>query len=106
MMMMESIVESLSEAYEALITATMSVIEAHRECSGHRREPENEALEEFKRRWELFLAACDETEGVVETAKLRVEFERVANEDRDDCTAVTSVSLAGLEDAIADLKRA
>ncbi|KAH7669240.1 hypothetical protein IHE45_11G065200 [Dioscorea alata] len=100
----KSIMESLSEAYEALVTATMAVIEAHRECSGHR----NEALEEFKRRWELFSAACDEADGVVESAKLRVEFERVcvANEGHDDSIALTSLSLAGLEDVIAHLKRA
>lgn len=102
MMESKNIMDSLSEAYEALVTATMAVIEAHRECSGHR----NEALEEFKRLWELFSVACDEADGVVESAKLRVEFERVANEDHDDCIALTSLSLAGLEDVIAHLKRA
>ncbi|KAJ0966854.1 hypothetical protein J5N97_023771 [Dioscorea zingiberensis] len=104
---MESMVEALSEAYDALVTASLDVVEARGASSGQCVEEADAALEEFKRRWELFKAACDEADQVVGSARLRLELETVADhhEKLNDCSAVAELSWVGLDNAIADIKR-
>ncbi|KAJ0966841.1 hypothetical protein J5N97_023758 [Dioscorea zingiberensis] len=86
-------VEALSEAYDALVTASLDVVEARGASSGQRAEEADAALEEFKRRWELFKAACDEADQVVGSARLRLELETVADhhEKLNDCSAVAEL---------------
>ncbi|XP_074573454.1 mediator of RNA polymerase II transcription subunit 32-like [Curcuma longa] len=68
---MDSAIEAMSSEYEELVAAAVEVVE---KSSGGR---PGRALEELKQRWQLFVAACDEAEEVVELARRRITADHV-----------------------------
>ncbi|KAG6506893.1 mediator of RNA polymerase II transcription subunit 32-like [Zingiber officinale] len=67
---MDGAIEAMSSEYQAFVAAAVEVVES----SGG---PPGRALEELKQRWQLFMAACDEAEEVVELARRRITAEHV-----------------------------
>ncbi|XP_043713012.1 mediator of RNA polymerase II transcription subunit 32-like [Telopea speciosissima] len=77
---MDSIVDSLSNAYQEFVAAVAGVLEA-KEASGVQETGATDAaLENFKQRWELFRVACDQAEEFVESAKQRIGSECLVDE--------------------------
>ncbi|KAF8020417.1 hypothetical protein BT93_G0971 [Corymbia citriodora subsp. variegata] len=77
---MDSIVDSLSNAYQEFLAAAASVLEA-REVSGAQKIAATDAaLENFKQHWELFRVACDQAEEFVESVKQRIGSECLVDE--------------------------
>lgn len=58
---MDNIVDSLNKPYEKFVLASANVVES--------KDTNGAALENFKEKWELFRAACDQAEDFVETVK-------------------------------------
>ncbi|KAG6503508.1 mediator of RNA polymerase II transcription subunit 32-like [Zingiber officinale] len=67
---MDSAIEVMSREYEELVAAAVEVVEKSGGQPGR-------ALEELKQRWQLFMAACDEAEEVLELARRRITAEHV-----------------------------
>ncbi|CAL5197553.1 unnamed protein product [Lathyrus oleraceus] len=66
---MDSMVDSLSSAYEDFVAAATTFLEA-KETSGALKNAATEtALQNFKQKWELFKVACDQAEEYVFSVK-------------------------------------
>ncbi|CAA0839097.1 Mediator of RNA polymerase II transcription subunit 32 [Striga hermonthica] len=87
---MDNIVESLNSAYQEIILAAASTLEA-KETSGGQKTPATDAvLENFKQRWELFRVACDQAKEFVESVKQRIGSECLVDEATSPITSLIS----------------
>ncbi|CAM8926641.1 hypothetical protein QQ045_023838 [Rhodiola kirilowii] len=77
---MDSIVDSLNNAYQEFINASASILEARESSGGQKTAATEAALENFKQRWELFRVACDQAEEFVESLKQRIGSECLVDE--------------------------
>ncbi|URE39091.1 hypothetical protein MUK42_17410 [Musa troglodytarum] len=78
---MESIVESLTAAYDAFVLAAAeAVMEAKEQSDGRTTPATGVALEAFKQQWEMFRVACDEAEAFIESMKQRIGSECLVDE--------------------------
>ncbi|GAA0160511.1 hypothetical protein Leryth_004351 [Lithospermum erythrorhizon] len=69
---MDNIVDTLNAAYQELITAAVSVIEANEVSLGQKTAATNAALEDFKHKWQLFRVSYDKAEEFVDSVKQRI----------------------------------
>ncbi|XP_073029088.1 mediator of RNA polymerase II transcription subunit 32-like isoform X2 [Primulina eburnea] len=77
---MDSIVDSLSSAYQEFIAAAAGALEAKESSSGQKTPATDAALENFKQRWEMFRVYCDQAEEFVESVKQRIGSECLVDE--------------------------
>ncbi|KAL3814147.1 hypothetical protein ACJIZ3_015415 [Penstemon smallii] len=84
---MDNIVDSLSNAYQDLISAAASAFEAKESTGGQKTPATDAALENFKQRWELFRVACDQAEEFVESVKQRIGSECLVDEATGSVTS-------------------
>ncbi|TKY70141.1 Mediator of RNA polymerase II transcription subunit 32 [Spatholobus suberectus] len=62
---MDSVVDSLDNAYKDFVDAATNVLEA-KENDGSNKTTTDSALENFKQKWESFKVACDQAEEFVD----------------------------------------
>lgn len=89
---MDSIVDSLNNAYKEFVTAAANVLEAKEMSSGQKTAATDTALENFKQRWELFRVACDQAEEFVESVKQRIGSECLVDEATGSVTGKSGQS--------------
>ncbi|CAA2986185.1 mediator of RNA polymerase II transcription subunit 32-like [Olea europaea var. sylvestris] len=77
---MDSIVDSVNNAYQEFIAAASSFLESKENSGGLKTVASDVALENFKQRWELFRVACDQAEEFVESVKQRIGSECLVDE--------------------------
>lgn len=77
---MDSIVDSLNNAYQDFVGAAANVLEAKELSGGQKTAATDVALENFKQKWELFRVSCDQAEEFVESVKQRVGSECLVDE--------------------------
>ncbi|XP_075477743.1 mediator of RNA polymerase II transcription subunit 32-like [Primulina tabacum] len=77
---MDSIVDSLSSAYQEFIAAAAGALEAKESSVGQKTPATDAALENFKQRWEMFRVYCDLAEEFVESVKQRIGSECLVDE--------------------------
>ncbi|KDP46233.1 hypothetical protein JCGZ_10073 [Jatropha curcas] len=77
---MDSIVDSLNNAYQEFIAAAANVLEAKETAGAQKTAATDAALENFKQKWELFRVACDQAEEFVESVKQRIGSECLVDE--------------------------
>lgn len=72
---MDSVVDSLKNAYQDFVDAAATVLEASDISGALDTAATDTALKSFKQKWELFKVACDQAEEYVQSVKLKVESE-------------------------------
>ncbi|RZC16242.1 Mediator of RNA polymerase II transcription subunit 32 isoform B [Glycine soja] len=77
---MDSIVDSLNNAYQDFVAAAANVLEAKENAGSIKTMATDTALENFKQKWELFRVACDQAEEFVESVKQRIGSECLVDE--------------------------
>ncbi|XP_019454170.1 PREDICTED: mediator of RNA polymerase II transcription subunit 32-like [Lupinus angustifolius] len=77
---MDSVVDSINNAYQDFIAAAATVLEAKESAGAVKTTATDTALENFKQKWELFRVACDQAEEFVESAKQRIGSECLVDE--------------------------
>lgn len=77
---MDSIVDSLNNAYQDFVVAAANVLEAKENAGSIKTMATDTALENFKQKWELFRVACDQAEEFVESVKQRIGSECLVDE--------------------------
>lgn len=77
---MDSIVDSLNNAYQEFVVAAANVLEAKETSGGQKTTATDTALESFKQKWELFRVTCDQAEEFVESVKQRIGSECLVDE--------------------------
>lgn len=77
---MDSIADSLNNAYQEFLGAAAGVLEARETSGGQKTTATDSALENFKQCWELFRVACDQAEEFVESVKQRIGSECLVDE--------------------------
>ncbi|XP_057456578.1 mediator of RNA polymerase II transcription subunit 32 [Lotus japonicus] len=77
---MDSVVDSLNNAYQDFVAAAATVLEAKENASALKTTATDTALENFKQKWELFRVACDQAEEFVESVKQRIGSECLVDE--------------------------
>ena len=77
---MDSVVDSLNNAYQDFVSAAAIVLEAKDSSSAIKTTTTDTALETFKQKWELFRVACDQAEEYVESVKQRIGSECLVDE--------------------------
>ncbi|XP_009420944.2 mediator of RNA polymerase II transcription subunit 32-like [Musa acuminata AAA Group] len=89
---MESTIDEMSNAYEDFVAAAADVAREREASGGRRTAAIDVALENFRHRWELFRASCDQAEEVIDMARRRITTEYVA----DAASAAARPAEAGL----------
>ncbi|KAI9127552.1 hypothetical protein K1719_000545 [Acacia pycnantha] len=74
---MDNLVDSLNSAYQDFVAAAANLLEVKENAGGV---ATDSALENFKRKWELFRVACDQAEEFVESVKQRIGSECLVDE--------------------------
>ncbi|XP_023007274.1 mediator of RNA polymerase II transcription subunit 32-like [Cucurbita maxima] len=77
---MDSLVDSLNNAYQEFVAGAASVLEANETSGAQKTAATDAALENFKQKWELFMVACDQAEEFVESVKQRIGSECLIDE--------------------------
>ncbi|KAG2376385.1 Mediator of RNA polymerase II transcription subunit 32 [Vigna angularis] len=77
---MDSVVDSLNNAYQDFVSAAANVLEAKENAGSVKTTATDTALENFKQKWELFRVACDQAEEFVESVKQRIGSECLVDE--------------------------
>ncbi|CAJ1930924.1 unnamed protein product [Sphenostylis stenocarpa] len=77
---MDSVVDSLNNAYQDFVAAAANVLEAKENAGSIKTTATDTALENFKQKWELFRVACDQAEEFVESVKQRIGSECLVDE--------------------------
>ncbi|KAB1207250.1 Mediator of RNA polymerase II transcription subunit 32 [Morella rubra] len=77
---MDNIVDSLDNAYQEFVVAAANVLEAKEISGGQKTAATDDALENFKQKWELFRVSCDQAEEFVESVKQRIGSECLVDE--------------------------
>lgn len=77
---MDNMVDSLNIAYQELVSAAANVLEAREGSATQKILVTDDALENFKQKWELFKVACDQAEEFVESIKQRIGSECLVDE--------------------------
>jgi len=77
---MDSVVDSLNNAYQDFVAAAANVLEAKENAGSVKTTATDTALENFKQKWELFRVACDQAEEFVESVKQRIGSECLVDE--------------------------
>ncbi|KAK7316800.1 hypothetical protein RJT34_00524 [Clitoria ternatea] len=77
---MDSVVDALNNAYDDLVAAAATVLEAKANAGPLKTTATDTALENFKQKWELFRVACDQAEEFVESVKQRIGSECLVDE--------------------------
>ncbi|KAF5745698.1 putative MED32 [Tripterygium wilfordii] len=77
---MDTIVDSLNNAYQEFVAAAANVLEIKEISGGQKTVVTDIALENFKQKWELFRVACDQAEEFVESLKQRIGSECLIDE--------------------------
>ncbi|KAJ4850409.1 Mediator of RNA polymerase II transcription subunit 32 [Turnera subulata] len=90
---MDSIVDSLNNAYQEFVAAAANVLEAKELSGGQKTSATDVALENFKQRWELFRVACDQAEEFVESVKQRIGSECLVDEATGSMTGKSTTGL-------------
>jgi len=72
---MDSVVDSLKNAYQDFVDAAAAVLEASDISGAPDTTATDTALKSFKQKLELFKVACDQAEEYVQSVKQRVESE-------------------------------
>ncbi|KAJ1692465.1 hypothetical protein LUZ63_009163 [Rhynchospora breviuscula] len=76
---MDEHVDSMSNAYQKYVDATIAVLAEYNSASGLRTEATDLALEKFKEQHEYFLSTCDNAEVFVDTMTQQVRALEVAH---------------------------
>ncbi|XP_022148505.1 mediator of RNA polymerase II transcription subunit 32 [Momordica charantia] len=77
---MDSLVDSLNNAYQEFVAGAANVLEANESSGAQKTAATDAALENFKQKWELFRVACDQAEEFVESVKQRIGSECLVDE--------------------------
>ncbi|XP_023512845.1 mediator of RNA polymerase II transcription subunit 32-like isoform X2 [Cucurbita pepo subsp. pepo] len=77
---MDSLVDSLNNAYQEFVSGAANVLEANEASGAQKTAATDAALENFKQKWELFRVACDQAEEFVESVKQRIGSECLVDE--------------------------
>eukprot|EP00249_Psilotum_nudum_P018998 c27056_g1_i1 orf=485-973(-) len=89
LMPMEQIVQSLQNAYSALLSSAASVLETKEVADGQRTIRSDAALENFLQNWQLFHVACDQAQEFVESVRQRIGSECLVDEATGSLAART-----------------
>ncbi|XP_015574547.2 mediator of RNA polymerase II transcription subunit 32 [Ricinus communis] len=90
---MDSIVDSLNNAYQEFVAAAANVLEAKEVAGAQKTASTDAALENFKQKWELFRVACDQAEEFVESVKQRIGSECLVDEATGSMTGKSTTGL-------------
>ncbi|EOX98584.1 Uncharacterized protein TCM_007303 [Theobroma cacao] len=83
---MDKVVDSLNNAYQEFVSAAGDVLETTASCNGETTAAADAALENFKKKWETFRAACDQADEFVDSFKQSITSNTTfpVNEDMID----------------------